>query len=222
MTDLTDITIVLDRSGSMMPIKKDTIGGFNEFIQKQRQVPGACNISLVQFDHEYEALYSGKPVNDAPLLDDTTYVPRGFTALLDAVGRTIQNTIQRIGLMTEKPAKVLFVVVTDGHENASKEINKAQLVKLIKEQTEVAKWEFVYLGATEDAFDEASRLGIAKPDFSNVMAVASTGAATHGMYGATAAYATSLRTSGKAAFSTTDKMAQDEERKKEGKSPNRT
>ena len=134
--NLCDITIVLDRSGSMSSVQADTIGGFNTFIKEQRKLPGECNVSLVQFDDQYEPQYAGKPVGDAPFLDEKTFQPRGMTALLDAIGRTINETGKRLGAMDDddRPSKVLFVILTDGGENSSKEFTRAKVFEMISHQ----------------------------------------------------------------------------------------
>ena len=139
MTDqnLTDITIVLDRSGSMASVRADTIGGFNEFLRKQREANiGECRVSLVQFDDQYETVYADRPVAVAADLTSETFVPRGSTALNDAIGKTIAATGARYAALPElmRPGKVLFVIVTDGGENASKEYTGAKVQEMIVQQ----------------------------------------------------------------------------------------
>jgi|SRR5579864_1369951 len=176
-TDLTDITIVLDRSGSMDAVKDDTIGGFNSFLADQKAVPGDATLSLVQFDTAYEPLYTGRPIQEAPPLTPETFKPRGGTALLDAIGRTINATGARLSAIPEadRPGRVIFVIVTDGQENSSTEfiahINPVQpaserpkltdvVFGMIKHQTEAYRWEFVFLGANQDAITVAQALSI--------------------------------------------------------------
>jgi hypothetical protein len=158
----TDISIVLDRSGSMQSIRRDTIGGFNAFLQEQRAVPGAAAITLVQFDDQYEPVYQAMRLSDAPELTEETFVPRGSTALLDAIGRTINETGRRLAALPEpeRPGKVVFVILTDGEENASREFDIQRINELIRQQREVYKWQFVFLGANQDAIASASRIGI--------------------------------------------------------------
>jgi hypothetical protein len=160
--DCTDITIVLDRSGSMQAIKDDTIGGFNSFLKAQQDVPGEATLTLAQFDHEYEVVYQGVNLKDARPLDSSTFVPRGVTALLDAIGRTIIDTGARLAAMpeVERPEKVVFVILTDGHENSSKEFRIERINEMITHQREAYKWEFVFLGANQDAIATASQMGI--------------------------------------------------------------
>lgn len=157
-----DITLVLDRSGSMDFIKKDVIGGFNKFLKEQQAIPGDATITLVQFDHIYEVVYEGKKLQEASLLDDTIYQPRGWTALLDAIGKTIDKTGKRLSDMSEdqRPEKVIFVIQTDGYENASKEFSNDKIISMITRQQDVYKWEFVFLGANQDAIATASKMGI--------------------------------------------------------------
>lgn len=120
--NLTDITVVLDRSGSMSAVREDTIHGFNQFLRDQQKVPGEATITLNQFDDIFEHVLKASRIADAKPLDDRTFVPRGFTALLDAIGRSINETGERLKNMGEdqRPGKVVFVILTDGHENYSK------------------------------------------------------------------------------------------------------
>ena len=162
MTDplRTDITVLLDRSGSMASIQSDVEGGFARFLDDQRKIPGNCRLSLTQFDSEgIDEVYGGRPIAEAPAL---TLEPRGWTPLLDAVGRTIERTGSRYSGMPEskRPGRVLFVIITDGKENASREFGKEQVRALVDRQRRVYNWEFIYLGANVDAFAEAGGMGI--------------------------------------------------------------
>ena len=159
-TNLTDITLVVDRSGSMEEIREDAQGGVNAFIRQQAELPGEAMITLVQFDTEYEFLARGIPVRD---MKPYQLVPRGATALLDAVGRAINETGERLSKLPEadRPGLVVFVVMTDGLENSSQEFTKAQIKKMIENQTRKFQWQFTFLGADQDAFAEADALGIA-------------------------------------------------------------
>lgn len=160
--DLTDITVVLDRSGSMSSVWTDTIGGFNSFLKTQKEAPGEATFTLVQFDNHYEVDYRGKNIQEIPDLNNETYVPRGGTALLDAIGRTINETGQRLAALAEsdRPSKVIFVILTDGEENASKEFKKGKINEMITHQTEKYQWDFVFLGANQDAIQTGSSMGI--------------------------------------------------------------
>lgn len=157
--DLTDITLVVDRSGSMQDIRSDAEGGVNAFIETQAKEPGDALLTLVQFDTEYEFLHIGVPINEVPKY---SLVPRGATALLDAVGRAINETGERIGKLAEadRPGLVVFVVTTDGLENSSQEFSKSRIKQMIEHQQEKYGWQFTFLGADQDAFAEANAMGI--------------------------------------------------------------
>lgn len=161
-TDLTDITMILDRSGSMASVAADTIGGFNTFLDKQKEDTDHALLTLVQFDNEYEVVFDAIPVGEVPPLDDKRFIPRGSTALLDAIARTINATGQRLAAIPEdqRPGQVLMVIITDGQENSSREFSRAQVMKMIEHQTNAYKWQFVFLGANQDAISEAGSLGI--------------------------------------------------------------
>lgn len=118
MSAATDVTVILDRSGSMESIATDVIGSFNVFLATQQRLPGECRLSLVQFDDEYEVVYAGVPIGEAPRMTDRTFVPRGMTALLDAIGRTIDATGRRLAALpeAERPGTVLVAIITDGLE----------------------------------------------------------------------------------------------------------
>jgi len=160
----TDISVVLDRSGSMSVVKPDTIGGFNTFLKDQKAAPGEARLTLAQFDTEYEIVHDGKPIGDVPDLNDSTFVPRGNTALLDAIGRTINATGKRLSDMPEadRPAKVVFVIITDGQENSSREFTVGKVNEMISHQRNVYGWQFIFLGANQDAIATAAAYGIAK------------------------------------------------------------
>lgn len=160
--NFTEIVVVLDRSGSMSSVKSDVIGGFNSFIESQKEEEGAAIVTAVQFDTEYETLYSGRDVQEVEELTDKVYVPRGMTALLDAVGRTIVDVDVRLGEMhkDDRPSKVIMVILTDGHENSSKEFTRDKVQEMIRQHREEKSWEFVYLGADDQAFAEARGMGI--------------------------------------------------------------
>jgi hypothetical protein len=158
--DLTDITLVIDRSGSMASIRADAEGGINEFIRQQSLEPGDAVLTLVQFDTAYEFVHRGVPLRGLPPF---TLEPRGSTALLDAVGRAIHETGARLSALPEadRPNLVLFVVTTDGEENSSREYTKAQVKQMIEHQQTQYQWHFTFLGADQDAFAEAGGIGIA-------------------------------------------------------------
>jgi hypothetical protein len=155
----THIAVLLDRSGSMQSIKSDTEGGFNAFIAEQRKQPGRCDVTLAQFDDAYEEVYVAQPLASVPALD---LRPRGTTALLDAIGRLITTTGERLAAMPEddRPGAVIVVIMTDGLENASHEFAVDSIKTMITEQTETYGWNFVYLGANQDAISVAAGLGV--------------------------------------------------------------
>src|SRR3990167_6933613 len=140
----TEIIIVLDRSGSMATIKDDMVGGLNAFIKNQRDLTIPCSVSLYQFDTDYEIVCENVPLAD---FADIALVPRGCTSLLDALGRTLART-------RDKKTKKLVVVITDGHENSSREFN-VQTVKKAIEKRRASGWEFIFLGADEAGKQEA-------------------------------------------------------------------
>lgn len=158
--DYTDITILLDRSGSMGRIKNDMVCGIESFIEEQKKLPGKCTLTLVQFDsHAYENVFVGKSIKDTPPIN---MHPGGSTPLLDSVARCIKEAGERLKAMdvTERPEFVIMMIVTDGEENASREFTREAIKKLVTHQTDIYKWHFTYLGADQDAFSEASMLGI--------------------------------------------------------------
>ena len=178
-TDLTDITMVIDRSGSMSSIRTDAEGGINTFVDSQKSEPGEALLTLVQFDTEYEFVHKGLPISSSPPFK---LVPRGSTALLDAVGRAINETGARLSSMEEaqRPGLVVFVIVTDGAENSSKEFTRDKIRQMIEHQQSVYNWQFTFLAANQDAFAEAASMGIAQAGTANfagenvVMAYAAT------------------------------------------------
>lgn len=157
--DLTDITMVIDRSGSMASCRTDAEGGINHFIAEQKKADGFANLTLTQFDTSVETIHSGKNIQDIP---DYILCPRGGTALLDAIGRAINETGNRLSAMAEsdRPGLVVFVIVTDGAENSSCEFKREQIQEMIKHQEEKYRWQFVFLGANTEAFAQASSIGI--------------------------------------------------------------
>jgi hypothetical protein len=181
--DLTDITFVLDRSGSMQSIKSATIESFNRFVHSQRTGDGTAQMSLVQFDDHYEQNYQAISIETTPDLNEVTYVPRASTALLDAIGRTIQLTGERLKEMpeNERPGTVVFVILTDGYENASREYTLPRVNDMIREQRDKYSWQFIFLGANQDAIATAARMGMGA---GQSMTFAASPAGTHGVLNA--------------------------------------
>ena len=159
--NLTEIIFLLDRSGSMAGLERDTVGGFNAFVKKQTELEGETILTTVLFDDQYEVLWNGIDAREAKLTEDEYYV-RGMTALLDAVGKTILDVGYRLGRTSEekRPGKVIFVITTDGMENASSEFTYGKVKELIRHQQEKYSWEFIFMGANIDVAKEADSLGI--------------------------------------------------------------
>jgi len=157
--DLTEIVMIIDRSGSMISIQKDAQGGFNNFIKKQRELPGEAKITLVQFDSFIETVHNNVNINDIP---EYILEPRGATSLLDAIGFTLNLVGDRLSetIETEKPSKILVCIITDGQENSSNKFNKSQIKEIIDHQTNKYSWEFIFIGANIDTISEASSIGI--------------------------------------------------------------
>ena len=158
----SDITVVLDRSGSMSSLSDEVIGAFNSFVDEQKQVAGTAVFSLVQFDDQYEVYLDAVELGKVGHLDRTTYVPRGLTALYDAVGTAIVATGKRLAAMdeAERPEKIVFLIQTDGAENASSRYDGRTIQAMIRHQREKYAWEFVFLGANIDAIETARHIGI--------------------------------------------------------------
>jgi uncharacterized protein YegL len=160
--NLTEIVCVVDRSGSMSVIRDDAIGGFNSFLKDQKALDKPCRLTYVQFDDKYEVIHNAVPLAEVPLLTAATYVPRGWTALYDAVGRTIDMVGARLAALpeAERPAKIIFLILTDGQENSSKEYETARINEMITHQREAYQWEFVFLAANQDAMMAGNKMGI--------------------------------------------------------------
>ena len=162
MTDanLTHLYFLLDRSGSMVSLREDTIGGFDTFIAEQRTAPGRCRVTLAQFDNEYDEVYADRDIATVPSL---VLVPRGSTALLDALGRLVVTAGERLASLPEqeRPGSVIVGVMTDGYENASRDWTHDRIKALIEQQSRDYGWQFLYLGADQDAIEEGSKMGFA-------------------------------------------------------------
>lgn len=158
---LTYLTVVLDRSASMNNVRQATIDGFNELVKGQAAKPGECLVTLAQFDHEYIPMYKDVPANLVRPLTFETYLPRGSTALLDAIGFTIESLGARLAALpeTQRPANVIVVIQTDGEENTSKDYNRKRVFDMVSHQTSVYKWQFIFMGAGPDAIRDANQMG---------------------------------------------------------------
>lgn len=164
--DETELVLIVDRSGSMGDGRSDTEEGINALLSKYRESGKKVRVTITQFDHAYEHVCISTDIKDVPQFE---LRPRGVTALLDAVGRTIAEVGDRLAAMDEadRPGLVVVVVVTDGAENASTDVTREALAKTIKEQQEVYKWQFVFLGADFDAFQQAGQLGVSRSNTAN-------------------------------------------------------
>ena len=162
---LTEIISIVDRSGSMQSILDDAIGGFNTFLAAQQRQPGEAKLSLILFDHEYQVVHQAVDIQQVEPLNQDTYAPRGSTALLDAVGKTIDAVGERLAATpeSERPSQVIVSILTDGYENASQTYSKPKVAEMIKHQTEKYSWAFEFQAANMDAFAAAKELSIA-PD----------------------------------------------------------
>ena len=160
--NLTELVFILDRSGSMAGLEGDTIGGFNAMLQKQRGEPGEALISTVLFDNQTEVIHDRVPLDRVSALTEKEYFVRGCTALLDAVGGAIHHigNVHKYAREEDRPEKTLFVITTDGMENASRRYTYDKVRVMIERQREKYGWEFLFLGANIDAAREAARFGI--------------------------------------------------------------
>src|SRR3990172_13083645 len=192
---LTEIVCILDKSGSMASVKNDAIGGFNTFIKDQKNVAGEATLSLIMFAAGYSIIYEGKNIKDAPDLDDKTFIPGGSTALLDAIGKTINAVGVRLSNISEqdRPSKVIFVILTDGEENSSREFTKDKINEMITHQKDTYNWAFIYLAANQDVLQEARNIGISA---GQTMNYDSTPQGTRHVYGVMASTVTNFRTTG--------------------------
>ena len=163
--NITEIVFILDRSGSMAGLEKDTIGGFNSLIEKQKKEEGTAYISTVLFDNDSEVLHDRMPLDKIQPMTDKEYFVRGCTALLDAIGGAIHHigNVHKYARPEDRPSKTLFIITTDGMENASRRYTADKVKSMISRQKEKYGWEFLFLGANIDAVETAGRIGI-NPD----------------------------------------------------------
>lgn len=162
--DLTAIAAVLDRSGSMQDMREDAMGGFNAFLKDQQDAPGEAELTVALFDHEYVLLHDAADIKLVKPLDETTYVPRGGTALYDALGRTVnvlQASIEKRP-EDERPGKVIIVIVTDGQENSSSEFTRERVFEQLKKLKADKGWKVMFLAADQDALEVGHSLGVGR------------------------------------------------------------
>lgn len=162
--NLTEIVFILDRSGSMHSLTNDTIGGYNSFIQQQKEEVGEARLTTILFDNEYEILHNSVDIKSVSNITNKEYFTRGTTAMLDAIGVAINTIGEKLSKESEddRPSKVIFVITTDGQENASKEFKRNQIKEMIERQQNEYSWKFIFLGANMDAVSEGDSLGIAR------------------------------------------------------------
>ncbi len=162
MNNTTELVFILDRSGSMFGLENDTIGGFNSMLEKQKQEEGAAYVTTVLFNSHTQLLHDRVKLEAVPPLTREDYVPGGCTALLDAVGQTIRHivTIHRYARPEDVPARTVFVITTDGLENASRRYGRREVKQMVERQKAKYGWEFLFLGANMDAIAAAEDIGI--------------------------------------------------------------
>ena len=160
--NLTELVFILDRSGSMSGLENDTIGGFNAMIEKQKREAGEAYVSTVLFDNHREVIHDRVDIQKVEPMTREQYYVRGSTALLDAVGKSIRHiaNVHKYAREEDRPEKTLFIITTDGMENASHEYNYERVRKMIEHEKDKYGWEFIFLGANIDAAKEAARFGI--------------------------------------------------------------
>ena len=167
--NLTELVFILDRSGSMGGLEADTIGGFNAMIEKQKQEPGEAYVSTILFDNESEVLHDRVKLADVPKMTDRDYTVRGCTALIDAIGGAIRHiaNIHKYAREEDVPEKTLFVITTDGMENASHRYSSDEVKKMIEKEKSKYGWEFLFIGANIDAVETGARFGIGRDRVAN-------------------------------------------------------
>lgn len=172
--NLTELVAVVDKSGSMGSVRNDAIGGFNVFLEAQKKAEGEAKMTAVLFDTSFSFYAANADVQSVKNLDTESYVPNGGTALYDAVGKTIDEIGKKLAAMKEedRPAKVIFAILTDGEENSSHSYSGVQVKEMIAKQRDTYKWDFVFLAAGEGAFKEGEALGMAR---TKMMKFANTG-----------------------------------------------
>lgn len=196
--NFTSINVIIDQSGSMSYLQMDTIGSFNTFLKEQQVVPGECAFTLCTFNEDYHLVHDFKKIADVPVLTEHTYRPRGGTALFDAMAATIDEVGRKLAAMPEeeRPSKVLFLIITDGQENSSRnfrgDAGLAAVKAKVEHQRSVYSWEFVFMGANIDALGTGTSLGISAQ---NSVAYKASADGTRGLYNSISSNTTSYRSS---------------------------
>jgi len=205
--DYTDITVILDRSGSMVSIKEDMEGGLNSFFEQQKEVGGLCKVSLYQFDTEYETIFEDRDITDVPSIK---IEPRGGTALLDAIGKTVNSRGLHFSTINEskRPGKVIVLIITDGQENSSVEFSRSKIYEMITLQRETYNWQFIFLGSNQDAIQEGTKLGL---NSNSSATYSSTPRGTQRIYYAVNQCVTSFRMGDASGCSISDEAKQEQE-----------
>ena len=162
--NITELVFILDRSGSMAGLESDTIGGFNAMIEKQKKLDGECFVTTILFDNESEFLHDRANLQDITKITDNDYTVRGCTALIDALGSAIEHIekIHKYSREEDIPSQTMFVITTDGQENASHKYTSKKVKKMIEKQKEKNGWEFLFIGANIDAVETAANYGISR------------------------------------------------------------
>ena len=193
--NFTSLNVIIDASGSMSSLCNDTIGSFNTFLKDQKAFPGEAAFTVVTFNDYVNVSHDFVKIASVGDLSTQTYSPGGNTALLDAMGTTIDNVGRRLAAMPEeeRPSKVLFLIITDGFENASRRYNTDQIKSMVEHQRQTYSWEFVFMGANIDAITAGTSLGIAA---SNSVAYAATKGGTKSLYSSVSSNTTAYRSSG--------------------------
>lgn len=179
--NFTSINVIVDASGSMAHLTHDTIGNFNTFLKEQKEFPGEAVFTLCTFNTDYRLPHDFVKIASVPDLDVKGYIPQGGTALLDAMGTTIDSVGRKLASLPEeeRPSKVIFLIITDGHENSSKRYSSEQIKSMVEHQKDVYSWEFVFMGANIDAITTGTSLGISA---SNSVNYAATDIGTKALY----------------------------------------
>lgn len=192
--NFTSINVIIDASGSMSHLAHDTVGNFNTFLKEQKAFPGEAVFTLCTFNTSHNLVHDFVKITDVPDLNVKAYTPMGGTALLDAMGTTIESVGRRLAAMPEeeRPSKVIFLVITDGHENSSHKYDSTQIKSMVEHQKDVYSWEFVFMGANIDAFAEGVNMGFTA---SNTLNYVPTAAGTQQLYSSISSSMTNYRSS---------------------------